>query len=120
MQMTQREIAGRRGAKSAMRARFATEVGLQEAKQGHPEQNPAVAGKGRGFHLLPARPQFAGGGRRQPCRRAVVVNRGLGMERKKEHQGAEHDRQRPPRCLILLESKIHNQERTHSTFLLYV
>jgi len=108
MQMAQGKIAGGRRQKGTMSARLATQEGLHDAKQCHPKQYAATAGNGLGWHLLPSPPQLARGGRSQLCGRTVVVNGSFSVERKKEHQGAKDNRQRPPQGMIWVGSKIHN------------
>jgi hypothetical protein len=114
MRIAEREIAWGRRSKSAVNCRLKTGR-LDEAEPCHPEQHAADRGKGLRFHLLPAGPQFAGGRGRQFRRRAVIVNRGLRMQRKKEKQGAKRYRQGAPPLLVLHDAKIHCLGQTHST-----
>ncbi|HKD85625.1 MAG TPA: hypothetical protein VKB58_12815 [Terriglobales bacterium] len=88
----------------------------EEQQRGHPEQySTAYASYARGLrlHLLAAGPQLARGGRRQSCRRAIIVDRCLCVQRKKEHQGAKPYAKRAPKILVLHDAKIHGKRQSH-------
>lgn len=108
MQVPERKIACRWNSESAVDAGFPVEVGCEEANHAHPEQQPAARVNGWHLHLLPVRPHFGSGRWSYFSRRAAIVNRGLGVEGKKEHQGAERDGQRAPQLLVLHDSTIQS------------
>lgn len=124
MHEPERKIAGGWGPESAVDAGFPMEVGCEEANHGHPEQQTAARVNGWRFHLLPVRPHLGSGRWSYLFRRAAVVNRGLCVESKKEHQGAERDWHRAPQLLVLHDSKIQSlscltrrfrtQDKSHS------
>jgi len=106
MQVPDRKIACRWSSESAVDAGFPVEAGREEANHAHPEQQPAARVNGWRLHLPPARPHFGSGRWSYFSRRAAIVNRGLGVEGKKEHQGAERDGHRAPQLLVLHDSTI--------------
>ena len=107
MQMTQPEIAGGRDQKGAANADVTADMGLEEAVDSHPEQHSIAGGKGLRLRRLPALPHLGSGGGSRLRRTAAIVNRGLRMQGKKEHQGAERNRQHPAQFLVLHGSKVH-------------
>src|ERR1700683_5459864 len=91
MRVPERKIACGWSSESAVDTGFPVEVGREEANHGHPEQQAGARVNGWRFHLLPARPHLGSGRGGHLFRRAAIVNRGLRVESKKEHQGAERD-----------------------------
>lgn len=124
MQVPEREIACGWSSESAVDTRFPVEIWREEANHGHPEQQATARVNGWRFHLLPARPHLGSGGWSYLRPRAAIVNRGLRVEGKKEHQGAERDWHRAPQLLVLHDSKSHSlscltrrfriQDKSHS------
>jgi hypothetical protein len=108
MQVPEREIACGWSSESAVDTRFPVEIWREEANHGHPEQQATARVNGWRFHLLPARPHLGSGGWSYLRPRAAIVNRGLRVEGKKEHQGAERDWHRAPQLLVLHDSKSHS------------
>ena len=101
-------------------ARPTPEVRLQQAKCRHPQQHSIVDDRRPRLHLFSAGPQLGRGGRRQLYGRAVIVNRGLGMQCKKEHEDAESYRYYAPQLFVLHGSKTHGESEGTPAFIIRV
>ncbi len=108
MRIPQRKIACWWSSESAVDSGFSMEQRHKKAKHSHPEQQTTGRVNGLRFHLLSAGPHLGSGRWGHLRRRDAVVNRGLSMEGKKEHQGTERDGHRAPQRLVWHDSKIQS------------
>ena len=108
MQIPQRKIACCWNSESAVDSGFPVEVRHEKANHAIQNNNQPLESMDWHFHLLPARPHLGSGRWSHLRRRDAIVNRGLSVEGKKEHQGAERDGHRAPQRLVLHDSKIQS------------
>ncbi len=88
VEMAKSQIPWPRSQNRPLDAAFPLQVQAPQAKDRHPEDRAGTGIDGRELQFLSANPELGCRGRSRLHGRAAVVNRNLGVQRKKEHEAA--------------------------------